>query len=246
MIDSPFLKHDAGYLGGRWSRAESGATMAVTNPLNGSHLADVPMMGVSETARAIETADASMREMPSLSRRRAWLGAVAEKLLDNKEELGRIITLEHGKPFAEGVAEVEYSAGFFSFCAEQIQDLESERLEGLLGGCDWTIHRRPAGVAALIVPWNLPLAMLAKKLAGAVAAGCATVCKPASLTPLSTIACFHVLADLDLPPGFANLVIGGSAPIGDVLCSHPLVRVISFTGSTKVGSLLIERAARDL
>ena len=243
MIHSPFLKHCVAYIGSRWSRAESGETMEVVNPLNGSHLADVPMMGVSETIRAIEKADASMREIPSLSHRRAWLSTVAEKLLDNKEELGRILTLEHGKPFTEAVAEVEYSAGFFSFCAERIHDLESQRLDGAIRGCDWTIHHRPAGVAALIVPWNFPLAMLAKKLAGAVAAGCATVCKPASLTPLSTIACFHILADLNLPSGFVNLVIGGSGPIGNVLCSHPLVRAISFTGSTKVGSLLIEKTA---
>src|SRR5690242_14248730 len=121
-------------------------------------------MGTGETKHAIEAAAAAMSTAPSLDQRRTWLRGVSDALLANKEELGRIITLEHGKPLKEGVGETEYAAGFFSFFADQLHRLDPEPLPKPLRGLSWTIHRRPAGGAGLITPWNFPLAMLAKKL----------------------------------------------------------------------------------
>src|SRR5207253_1823 len=155
-----------------------------------------------------------------------WLSNIASLLVEHKHELGRIVTLEQGKPLKEGVAEVEYSAGFFRFCAEHIDHLKPREIPGEIRGCTWVAHHRPAGVAALITPWNFPLAMLAKKLSAAIAADCAVVAKPAELTPLTTIALWNLLEKIDFPRGKLNLVIGQPGPIGDVLCSHSAVRLI--------------------
>ena len=184
----------------------------------------------------------------SLERRREWLLKIAAKLVENKTELASIvITRENGKPLKESTVEVDYSAGFFKYFADNIEHLKPHVLADRIRNHTWTIHLRPAGVVGLITPWNFPLAMLAKKLAPALAAGCTSITKPADLTPLSCVALWHILDSIGLPPGVANLVIGRPGPIGDVLCSHPAVRLISFTGSTNVGKLLIEsdRAARQ-
>ena len=242
-LNSTYLKHVQGYVDGRWCGADSGATAPVTNPANGEVLANVPVMGAAEAARAVEAAARVVQNPPSLDQRRRWLEAIAARLTADKNELGRIITLEHGKPLKEGVGEVEYAAGFFEFFAKNLDALKDHKLPDVIRNCVWTVHHRPAGVAALIVPWNFPLGMLAKKLAAAIGAGCATITKPASLTPLSAIALWHAMEGLGMPPGFANLVIGKAGPIGDVLCSHPAVRIISFTGSTETGKVLIEKTA---
>ena len=243
MIDSPLLKRFAGYIDGQWAGAESGETISVIDPATGEHLADVPKMGSRETLAAVESAGRAMQECPPPRPRRDWLNAIPEVHLANKEELGRIITLEHGKPLAESIGEVEYAAGFYSFCADQIERLESETLAERIRGCRWAIHHRPAGVAGLISPWNFLLGMMAKKLSAALAAGCASVNKPASMTPLSSVALWALMEPLDLPAGMANLVTGKSSEIGDVLCRHPDVRFISFTGSTEVGRGLIRNTA---
>lgn len=242
-IKSKLLNKLAGCIDGHWAQADSGETIAVINPATGEHLADVPRMGRQETVRAIQAARSAMKECFSLSQRRNWLNAIADLHLANKGELARILTLEHGKPLKESIAEVEYSAGFYRFCAENIEELKMRTLPGRIRGCQWSIHHRPAGVAGLIAPWNFPLGMIAKKFSAALAAGCASVTKPASLTPLSAIALWTLLERLQLPPGMANLVMGRSGEIGAVLCEHPDVRVISFTGSTEVGKTLIAKTA---
>jgi succinate-semialdehyde dehydrogenase/glutarate-semialdehyde dehydrogenase len=141
------------------------------------------------------------------------------------------------------VGEVEYAAGFFAFFARAMDELSPREVPERIRNLRWTVHHRPAGVVGLITPWNFPLAMLAKKLAPALASGCAAVVKPAELTPLTCVALWQLLERVELPPGQANLVIGRPAPIGDVLCAHPAVRLISFTGSTAVGKLLIQNTA---
>jgi succinate-semialdehyde dehydrogenase/glutarate-semialdehyde dehydrogenase len=171
------------------------------------------------------------------------LTEIAAGLLGHKEELARIITLEHGKPLKEGVVEVEYSAGFFTFFARSLDRIRPELLPERPRNLRWQVHHRPAGVAGLITPWNFPLAMLAKKLAPALGAGCGIVTKPASQTPLTAIALYELMHRIGLPAGRVNLVTGKAGPIGKVLCRHPAVRVISFTGSTEVGKLLAEGAA---
>lgn len=245
MIQSRLLEQIGGYVGGRSVPLEAGHAIAVFNPSSGEHLADVPNMGAAETADAIEAAAGVVDRGASGSpeQRRAWLTAVHDLLLDQKAEMARIITLEQGKPLKESIAEVDYAAAFFRFFSTQLGRIEAELLPEPVKGLRWTVHYRPAGVVGLITPWNFPLAMLAKKLAPALAAGCGVVAKPADLTPLTAIALWNLLASLDLPPGMLNLVIGRPAPIGDTLCAHPAVRLISFTGSTAVGRHLIANTA---
>ncbi len=243
MIRSGLLEHVEGFVGGRWVGAAGGATFAVINPATGEHLADVPDLGERETRAAVEAGVRALQSPSSVDERRTWLRGIHQVLMEQRQELARIITLEHGKPLKESVAEVEYAAGFFSFYADQLGHLAARVLPGRIRNCRWTVHHRPAGVVGLIVPWNFPLAMLAKKLAPAIAAGCSIVAKPAKLTPLASVA-FWALADrLGIPRGVLNLVMGQAGPIGQVLCSHPDVRVISFTGSTEVGRTLIRDTA---
>ena len=243
MIESPLLDKFQGYIAGHWVGADDGGTLPVVNPATGEPLANVPKMGAAETIRAVEAADSTLSNPPSAETRRGWLNGLGDMLLENKVELGRIITLEHGKPLAEGIGEVEYAATFFHYFAGQLHHLADEPLPGEVRGCRWTIAHRPAGVAGLIVPWNFPMGMVAKKLAAAMGAGCPVVMKPAGATPLSAVVLCVLAERLGVDPGRVNLVIGQSGPIGNVLCSHPAVGVISFTGSTEVGRLLIAQTA---
>lgn len=241
MLESKLLPHLDGYIGGKWTGG-AGA-LAVINPANGEILAEVPDMGEGETENAVEAAAACLDEPASLEKRRSWVRALGAAIRENREELGRIITLENGKPIVEGEGEADYAAGFFEHTAEHMDILEPRRLKERPRDHAWTVYSRPAGVAALITPWNFPLAMVAKKLSGALAAGCPSVIKPSEKTPLTMIALFTLLERVGLPPGMCNLVTGMPKPIGKVLCEHPAVRVISFTGSTGVGKHLIAAGA---
>ncbi len=223
--------------------ADSGNHTSVINPANGQTLANVPQMGSAETKRAVEAAEHSLGRPASINQRRKWLTQIADLLVEHRRELGRIITLENGKPWKEGQGEADYAAGFFRFCAQHATKLRSRKLKEQPRGHQWTIHYRPAGVAGLITPWNFPLGMIAKKLSAAIAADCPCVIKPAGQTPLSMIAIMNLLEQVGLPAGKVNLVIGKAGEIGDVLCTHPAVRAISFTGSTEVGKLLSHNVA---
>ncbi len=245
MIQSPLIPKPLAYIDGRWRGADDAgrATIAVINPATGEQLADVPDLGAAETTQAIEAAARSLGQASSIAQRHDWLRAIESALLANKDELARIITLEQGKALKESIGEVEYAAGFFRVAAAELDREEAEQIPGTIRNAKWTIRHVPAGVVGLITPWNFPLAMLAKKLAPALGAGCAIVTKPAELTPLTTIALWTLLEKSGLPAGRANLVIGQAAPIGDTLCAHPLVRLISFTGSTRVGKQLMANVA---
>jgi succinate-semialdehyde dehydrogenase/glutarate-semialdehyde dehydrogenase len=246
MIVSPLLPSFCGYIGGQWRGTESDGTIHVHNPATGEQLAEVPDMGAAETTAAVEAARTAMQSGSSLAQRREWLEAIARLMVDSKSELARLVTLEQGKPLKEAQAEVEYAAGFFRFFAAHIERLEPHTLAETPKNCRWTVHHRPAGVAALITPWNFPLAMLCKKFPAALAGGCASVAKPASQTPLSVIALAALTQRAGLPAGWFNVVIGSSGPIGEVLCTHPAARVVSFTGSTGVGKKLAAQCATHL
>jgi succinate-semialdehyde dehydrogenase/glutarate-semialdehyde dehydrogenase len=181
--------------------------------------------------------------LASPAERRDWLERIGEGLLRARDELARLITLENGKPLKEAAVEVEYAAGFFRYFATQLHRLEPEVLPQSVRGCRWTTHHRPAGVVGLITPWNFPVAMLAKKVSAALAAGCAFVARPSELTPLSAMALCRVLQEAGVAPGRANLVVGGAPEIAAALCEHPAVRLISFTGSTEVGRRLMAASA---
>lgn len=242
MLASPLLKRISSYIDGQW--IESRSTTPVVNPATGEHLADVPNHGAEQTTRAIESAERSLAATPTLAERSAWLSAIADRLMTHKDELARIITLEQGKPLKESAVEVEYSAGFFRYFARQLDHLRSRVLPEPIKNLRWTIHHRPASVVGLITPWNFPLAMLAKKLSAAIGAGCASITKPAANTPLSAVALWNLFDALGLPAGRVNLVMGDPPqPIGDTLCAHPAVRMISFTGSTEVGKALMANVA---
>ncbi len=242
MFNSPLISRLAGYEGGAFLDEHPGPTFRVQNPATGELLAELPSYGEAQAKRMVASAERALESPPRLEQRAAWLRAIADALVAERRELGRIITLENGKPLLEAEGEVDYAAGFYRSAAES-SALAPRTLAARPKGLTWTVHARPAGVVGLITPWNFPLAMLAKKLSGAIAAGAPSVTKPAEKTPLTTIALFHLLHRLDLPRGMVSLVFGDAPAIGRVLCEHPAVRVISFTGSTGVGRLLATQAA---
>ena len=243
MLDHPLLSDLHGYWAGAFQPRPSAPTFAVHDPASGAILAELPELGTAEAQLAVDSAAGTLAAPPALEARSRWLLAIAAALSAERDQLAAIITAENGKPLAESRGEVDYAAGFFSDAARHTAALAPSELEARPRGLRWRIHHRPAGVAGLITPWNFPLGMLAKKLAGALAAGCPSVVKPAELTPLSCVAFFALLDRLDLPPGMVNLVFGRAPEIGKVLCERPEVRVVSFTGSTGVGKLLAAQCA---
>ena len=246
MLQSPLLKSTNGYIDGKWCAADSDRTMPVINPATGETIAVVPVMGQDETTRAVDAAARTLATTASTEQRIEWLGRLADLITQHRDELGRIITHEHGKPFAEAQGEADYAASFFRYYAGCVDQLRPKQLAERPRNHTWTVYYRPAGVAALITPWNFPLAMLAKKFSAALTADCCCVIKPSSKTPLSMVALFSLMEQIRLPPGKANLVLGPAGEISDALCKHPAVRVISFTGSTSVGKKLITDTAPHL
>ena len=244
MIESPLLTNLTGYVGGRWTPGDAGETFEVLNPATGEKLADVAAMGREETLRAIKAGETALTQPVPIDERRRWLRDTAQALNDHAEEIGPILTAEMGKPLKEAVGEAKYAAGFFENAATHIHKLKPHTLEERPKDRTWTVYARPAGVAGLITPWNFPIGMIAKKLSAALAADCPSVIKPAEQTPLSMIALFHLLHEkVGLPAGKANLVMGPPEPIGDALCEHPAVQILSLTGSTEIGKLLIRKTA---
>jgi len=243
MINSSLLSSYSGYIDGRWTEARSRLTMPVYNPATGDHLADVPCMGEEETNAAVAAGVKALRIESTVKERRQWLQSLASLIIQEGDALSEIITLEQGKPLHESRAEVEYAAAFFGHFAQHVESFSPYSLPERIQNCSWKVYHRPAGVVGLITPWNFPLAMIAKKLSAAIAAGCSVVTKPAEATPLSAIALWHLAERVGLPPGKLNLVVGNPAKIGRKLCEHPSVRVISFTGSTETGKLLLQQTA---
>tara|TARA_R110002111_G_C5986300_1_gene371552 strand:+ start:1115 stop:2569 length:1455 start_codon:yes stop_codon:yes gene_type:complete len=249
MIESPLLEKLTGYIGGRWTDNEQGSTFDVYNPATGEVIAQVASMPESEVKAAVEAGKSALRltNPYSIETRRKWLEDIRDALRENKEEVGRILCLEHGKPLNEAQGEVDYAAGFFDYCSKHIQALDAHTLPETPKDCSWTVHYRPVGVTALITPWNFPIGMIAKKLSAALAAGCPSVIKPASETPLTMIALFKLMdKHVDLPAGMVNLIMGKASVIGKVLCESPDVPMLSFTGSTEVGRKLVVDTADQI
>ncbi|WP_100637942.1 NAD-dependent succinate-semialdehyde dehydrogenase [Marinobacter salexigens] len=249
MIESPLLGKMTGYIGGRWTDNEQGNTFDVYNPATGKVIAQVASMPESEVIAAVEAGKSALQltNPYSIETRKKWLEDIRDALRANKEEVGRILCLEHGKPLNEAQGEVDYAAGFFDYCSKNIQTLDAQELPGKPRDCTWTVHYRPVGVAALITPWNFPIGMIAKKLSAALAAGCPSVIKPASETPLTMIALFDLMdKHVSLPDGMVNLVMGKASVIGKVLCESPDVPMLSFTGSTEVGQKLVVDTADQI
>ncbi len=236
------------YIDGQWWDADSGKTLDVTNPANGQVIAQVPYAGQAETRRAIEAAERALPawRAKTAAERAAILRRWFELLLKHKKDLGRLMTLEQGKPLKEATGEIVYGASFIEWFAEEGKRAYGEVIPTPVADKRFVVIKQPVGVCAAITPWNFPCAMITRKAAPALAAGCTMVLKPAELTPLSALALAELAEQAGIPAGVFNIVTGDPKVIGQELCSNPTVRKLSFTGSTPVGKLLMEQCAPTL
>ena len=239
------LLRSTNLIDGKWVAADSGQTLTVVDPANGQRIAEVPRCGVAETQRAIAAANAAWPAWKALTaRRRAQLLQTWNQLiLDNASDLAQLITAEGGKPLAEAKGEAIYGASFVEWFAEEAKRTYGESIPSPASNTRLLVVKQPIGVCAAITPWNFPLAMITRKVAPALAAGCTVVVKPAESTPLTALALAVLAEKAGFPAGVFNVVTGNPAEIGGELCASPIVRKLSFTGSTAVGRLLMAQCA---
>ena len=232
-------------IGGEWQDADSGETIEVTNPADGSVLGTVPKMGAAETRRAIDAANAAYPawRAKSAKERSVILRNWYELMMANQEDLAVIMTAEQGKPLTEARGEIAYAAGFLDWFAEEARRAYGETIPAALADRRIIVTKEPIGVTAAITPWNFPTAMITRKAGPALAAGCPMVIKPATATPYSALALCELAERAGLPAGLISVVTGASGAIGGELTSNPIVRKLTFTGSTEVGKKLIEQCA---
>jgi len=239
------LLRSTNLIDGKWVAADSGQTLTVVDPANGQRIAEVPRCGAAETQRAIAAANAAWPAWRALTaRRRAQLLQTWNQLiLDNADDLAQLITAEGGKPLAEAKGEAIYGASFVEWFAEEAKRTYGESIPSPASSTRLLVVKQPIGVCAAITPWNFPLAMITRKVAPALAAGCTVVVKPAESTPLTALALAVLAEKAGFPAGVFNVVTGNPAEIGGELCASPIVRKLSFTGSTAVGRLLMAQCA---
>src|SRR3954464_4860914 len=247
-LKGPKLFREQCYIDGEWLSADSGKTFPITNPASGARLAAVPEMGAAEARRAIEAAEKAWPawRAKTAKERAAILRKWFDLMMAAQEDLAQILTAEQGKPLSEARGEIAYGASFIEWFAE-----EAKRAYGDVIPSPWTdkrilVMKEPVGVAAMITPWNFPNAMITRKAAPALAAGCTVVLKPAEQTPLSALALAELAERAGVPKGVINIVTGSAKEIGGELTSNNLVRKISFTGSTEVGAVLMSQSAHTI
>lgn len=245
MLDPKFFKSEC-FVDGRWVGA--GATISVANPATGETIGTVPKFGREETRAAIGAAHRAFlvwRETTAAERaehcRRFY-----QALMDNQEKLARILTVEMGKPLAEAKGEVAYAANFFKWFGEEARRVYGDVIPSPWGDKRILVTKEPVGVVGSITPWNFPTAMIARKAAAALATGCTIVAKPASQTPFSATAYGAIAEMIGLPKGVLNIITGSAAAIADEMCANPLLRKITFTGSTEIGKELAAKAMRQM
>ena len=233
------------YIGGAWADADSGETIAVTDPATGAALGTVPRMGAGETRRTIEAANAAYPAWRALTAkaRAAILRRFYDLMLENQEDLARIMTLEQGKPLGESRGEIVYAASFIEWFAEEGKRAYGDVIPPPMADRRIVVTKEPVGVVAMITPWNFPAAMITRKMGPALAAGCTVVSKPATATPYSALALAEIGERAGIPSGVFNIVTGSSAAIGGEMTGNPIVRKLTFTGSTEVGKKLMEQCA---
>lgn len=244
LKDPSLLRHQA-YIGGEWQAADSDATFEVFDPATGESLGTVPKMGAAETARAIEAAQAAWAgwRMKTAKERAAILRRWFDLVIANSDDLALILTTEQGKPLAEAKGEIAYAASFIEWFAEEGKRVAGDTLPTPDANKRIVIVKEPIGVCAAITPWNFPAAMIARKVGPALAAGCPIVVKPAESTPFSALAMAFLAERAGVPKGVLSVVIGDPKAIGTEITSNPIVRKLSFTGSTAVGRLLMAQSA---
>lgn len=244
LKDADLLRFQ-GFVDGRWIDADSGKTVEVTNPADGSVLGSVPMMGADETRRAIDAAERAWPAWRALTAKeraktlRTWF----DLMMANQEDLARIMTAEQGKPLAEARGEVAYAASFIEWFAEEGKRVYGDTIPQHLPGRRIVVTKEPIGVTAAITPWNFPAAMITRKAGPALAAGCPMVIKPATATPLTALAMAVLAERAGIPAGILAVVTGSARAIGGEMTGNPTVRKLTFTGSTEIGKELMAQCA---
>ena len=244
-LNDPKLFRQQCYIDGAWCGADSGATVEVNNPATGEILGTVPKMGADETRRAIEAAEKAWPAWRAklAKERAAILRRWHDLMLENAEDLAVLMTLEQGKPLAESKGEVVYGASFIEWFAEEGKRIYGDTIPQHQADKRIVVIKQPIGVVAAITPWNFPNAMITRKAGPALAAGCPIVIKPATMTPYSALAMAELGERAGLPAGVFSVVTGSAGAIGGEMTSNPIVRKLSFTGSTEIGKLLMEQCA---
>jgi succinate-semialdehyde dehydrogenase/glutarate-semialdehyde dehydrogenase len=244
-LTDPTLFRQANCIDGKWVQADSGRTIVVKNPATGEAIGEVPALGAAETRRAIEAAhraQASWRAMLAKDRA-AILRRINDLMLANADDLAVIMTAEQGKPLAESKGEIAYAASFIEWFAEEGKRIYGDTIPHNAKGRRILVLKEPIGVFAAITPWNFPAAMITRKAGPGWAAGCTGVIRPASQTPFSALALAVLAERAGMPPGVCNVITGPSGETGAELTSNPLVRKLTFTGSTEVGAKLLAQCA---
>ena len=233
------------FIDGQWLNADNGQVIQVVNPATDEIIGTVPKMGGNETKKAInaaQTAQIAWRKKTAKERSvilRRWY----ELMEENKDDLALILTLEQGKPLAEAKGEIQYGASYLEWFAEEAKRVYGDTIPGHTADKRISVIKQPIGVTAAITPWNFPNAMITRKAGPALAVGCSMVLKPASMTPYSALALGVLAEEAGLPPGVFNIITGSSGEIGGELTSNPIVRKLTFTGSTEIGAQLIQESA---
>lgn len=247
LNDSTLFRQQA-FIDGDWRDARGGDVIPVSNPANGKPLGNVPKMGAEETRDAIDAANRALPAWRALTAKeranilRRWFNL----MMEHQDDLARLMTLEQGKPLAEAKGEISYAASFIEWFAEEGKRIYGDTIPGHQADKRLLVIKQPIGVTAAITPWNFPSAMITRKAGPALAAGCTMVLKPASQTPFSALALAELARRAGIPAGVFNVVTGSAGDIGGELTSNPLVRKLSFTGSTEIGRQLMEQCAKDI
>lgn len=244
-LNDPSLLQTHAFIDGQWINADSNETLPVTNPANNQLLASVAKCGQSETRRMIDAAHRAQKlwATTTAKERARLLRNWYELIINNQEDLAQIITAEQGKPLSESRAEITYGSNYVEWFSEEAKRIYGDLIPAPTANKRLMVLKQPVGVVACITPWNFPNAMLTRKIAPALAAGCTVVCKPASATPLSALALIYLAEKAGIPKGVVNIVVGNTQEIGDELKSNPLVKKLTLTGSTQIGKQLIEKCA---
>jgi succinate-semialdehyde dehydrogenase/glutarate-semialdehyde dehydrogenase len=244
LNDQTLFKQQA-YLDGQWCDADSGETIAVTNPATGVLVGYVPNMGVAETRRAITAANAAWKDWRTrlAKERAAILRKWYDLILANTDDLAAIMTAEQGKPLTESKGEITYAASFIEWFAEEGKRIYGDTIPTPTQGKRIMVTKEPIGVCAAITPWNFPSAMITRKAGPALAAGCTMIVKPAEQTPFSALALAELACRAGVPKGVFSVITGDAPAIGGEMTSNPIVRKITFTGSTQVGRILMRQSA---
>jgi len=247
-LTSPGLLRQQCYIDGQWVDADSGDVEKVFNPARGTELGTIPNMGATETRRAIEAANAAWPawRAKTAKERSAILRKWYDLMMVHQEDLAVLLTAEQGKPLAEAKGEIAYAASFIEWFAEEAKRIYGDTIPAQAADKRILVMREPVGVVAAITPWNFPAAMITRKVGPALAAGCTFVVKPATETPYSALALAVLAEEAGIPKGVFNVVTGSATDIGGEMTSNPIVRKVTFTGSTRVGKILMEQCARTV